>query len=375
MRKLLLTALSVVLVVSPMNGAVGGPGPHGISSKNVEHVAFVPFEVGTATGARIVGRYLYLTSWKNISIYDVSKPARPELVSITPFGFKFENEDVATNGKILIFSEALAPRTLRVWDVRDKKNPKEIAALKGAGQHTMSCVLNCRWLYGSDGNIIDLRNPSKPKLLPNPWAPNGDHRGHDVVEVRRGLVLTATDPIQLLDARKNPARPKTIAIAQPMNEFVHSVLWPNQARDRFVLATGETWLPGRDARCDDSTAGFSTWNASNWKKSRSFQMIDVYRPRGGTFVDGRPAVNAPFGCSTHWFQNHPDFENGGLVAAGFYNHGTRFLKVGKRGKISEVGWFLPHGGGTSAAYWRTDRIVYAVDYQRGLDVLRYTGKL
>ena len=104
-------------------------------------------------------------------------------------------------------------------------------------------------------------------------------------------------------------------------------------------------------------------------------MIDVFRPTAGNYVDGRPAINAPFGCSTHWFQQHPDFKNGGLVAAGFYNHGTRFLNVDKKGKISEVGYFMPHGGGTSAAYWRTDRIVYTVDYQRGMDVLKYTGKL
>ncbi len=63
------------------------------------------------------------------------------------------------------------------------------------------------------------------------------------------------------------------------------------------------------------------------------------------------------------------------MAAGFYNHGARFLDVDAKGKIKEVGWFLPHAGGASGAYWRTNRIVYTVDYQRGMDVLKYTGKL
>jgi hypothetical protein len=89
--------------------------------------------------------------------------------------------------------------------------------------------------------------------------------------------------------------------------------------------------------------------------------------------DVDPVVNAPFGCSSHWFQEHPDFKDGGLIAAGFYNHGTRFLDVSKTGKIEQVGYFLPHGGGTSAAYWITDEIVYAIDYQRGFDVLKYNG--
>jgi hypothetical protein len=375
-KKLLFAAMSTALLILGVSpGASGGPGPHGISSGNVKHVAFIPFEVGTATGARIVGKYLYVTTWRSFSIYDISKPTDPQLESITPFEFKFENEDVATNGKILIFSEELPNAALHVWNVRDKANPKKIATLDGAGEHTMSCVLDCKWLYGSYGGIIDLRKPSKPKLMPHSWGDKAStDDGHDVVEVRRGLVLTATDPIQLLDARKDPAHPKMIASAKPMNEFVHSVLWPRKARDKFMLASGETWVPGRDAMCDGSSAGFSTWNGSNWKKTHSFQMIDIFRPKGGNYMDGRPAVNAPFGCSSHWFDDHPTFKNGGLVAAGFYNHGTRFLKVSNKGKVSEVGWFMPHGGGTSAAYWRTNRIVYAIDYQRGFDVLKYKGK-
>ena len=59
---------------------------------------------------------------------------------------------------------------------------------------------------------------------------------------------------------------------------------------------------------------------------------------------------------------------------GWYEHGTRFLRVSSKGKISEVGYFLPAGGSTSAAYWVGRNIVYAVDYNRGLDILRFTGK-
>jgi hypothetical protein len=58
----------------------------------------------------------------------------------------------------------------------------------------------------------------------------------------------------------------------------------------------------------------------------------------------------------------------------WYEHGTRFLKVNGKGKISSEGYFLPVGGATSAAYWINDKILYAVDYQRGIDILRWTGK-
>jgi hypothetical protein len=373
--KRLIAIVGLAALVATGVPAAAGPSAGGLSSDNVEFIQFVPFEVGTATGARVIGKYLYITSWKTFSIYDVSDPLAPVQVSQTPFGFKFENEDVATNGKIMIFSESLPQSTLHVWDVEDKENPEEIGTLAGAGQHTMSCLLDCKWLYGSDGYIIDLRDPAKPILEKEKWGDGmPTSGGHDVNEVAPGIVMTSTDPIMLLDARKDPRHPKLLAAAKPMGEFIHSNAWPRNGKDKWALASGETWTPGTDARCKAKAAGLSTWDGSKWPKTHTLEMVDVWRPTNGTWTDGNPAVNAPFGCSSHWFQEHPTFHNGGIVAAGFYNHGTRFLRVAKNGKISQEGYFLPTGGGTSAAYWVTDKIVYAIDYQRGFDVLQYNGK-
>jgi hypothetical protein len=41
------------------------------------------------------------------------------------------------------------------------------------------------------------------------------------------------------------------------------------------------------------------------------------------------------GCSAHWFDEHPTYRNGGLVALGYYEHGTRFLDIQRNGKIKE----------------------------------------
>ncbi len=375
--KRLIALLGLSALIAGGVPASAGPSAGGYSSDNVEFVEFVPFEVGTATGARVVGKHLYVTSWKNFSIYDITDPMSPAHLSTTPFGFKFENEDAPTNGKILIFSETIPRSSLHVWDVEDKTNPQQIAELPGAGQHTMSCLFDCKWLYGSDGYIVDLRNPAKPKLMKEKWTDNmnpAPGSPHDVTEVAPGIVLTSSDPMLLLDARKDPRHPKLLAATQPMQEFIHSNQWPNKGKDKFALASGETWTPGTDARCRAKAAGLSTWDGSKWKKTKTLTMIDVWRPANGTYADGNPPVNGPFGCSSHWFQEHPRFRNGGLVAAGFYNHGTRILRVAPTGKVSQEGWFIPHGGGTSAAYWVTDRIVYAIDYQRGFDVLQYNGK-
>ena len=99
-----------------------------------------------------------------------------------------------------------------------------------------------------------------------------------------------------------------------------------------------------------------------------------YQPDYCQRTDGNPPANG-LGCSAHWFGAHPTFDNGGIVAMGYYEHGTRFLNVDKRGKISEVGYFMPIGGNTIATYWVSNKIVYSFDVQRGLDILEYSGSL
>jgi hypothetical protein len=103
-------------------------------------------------------------------------------------------------------------------------------------------------------------------------------------------------------------------------------------------------------------------------------MIDISRPNNGILFDGNPPANA-LGCSAHWLEASPSFNNGGVFAEGYYEHGTRFFYVNGAGKLREVGFFVPFGGSTSAAHWITDRIVYVIDYTRGIDILRWKGAL
>ena len=387
MKKLVTIVAALGLFVGLLPGAHAGPGPQGVSSDNVEQVTFLPFEAGTATGANFFNqgkkKYMIITGWKTFSIYDVTDPGNPTIVGTpVPFGFKFENEDVATNGEIMLFSESLPQNILHIWNIEDVSNPVEIATLSGAGQHTTSCVLNCKWAYGSSGAISDLRNPAKPKLMKEKWTDGLEAISghHDITEVAPGLVLSASQPMVFLDARKDPRHPKLLATSEPNEDVgeapVHSNLWPRGGKDDFLLVTGESWSPSNGgAQCtEDRNQGFSTWDGTQWKKTHTFKRIDVFKAENGTVVDGGSAVNAPFGCSSHWFTYHPDWKNGGLVAAGWYSHGTRILKVDGKGKISEVGYFLPHAGAASGAYWVGDEHVYSVDYQRGVDVLKYTGK-
>jgi hypothetical protein len=371
MRQIVAALASVAL----LGGAVTTAGGTGLTSDNVTYVKTIPQEAGLATGARVVGKYLYVSGTKNFSIYDVSDPENPELMSFTPIGAQFPGEDVDTNGKILLLQDEQGAGgarggVLSVWDVENKAAPMKLGELEGVHDHTFSCVLKCRWAYGSRGNIVDLKDPANPKLA-GKWASLPPNDGFDVTEVAPGLVLTSTRVMYLMDARRNPKRPKILATGGTQdNRLIHSNRWPNGGRDRFYLVQSETPL---SRTCNQNSGAFMTWDASTWRKSHTFRMVDEYRVQNGNYADGNPPAGV-WGCTNMWFQEHPTFSNGGLVAAGFFEHGVRFLDVDRKGQIEEVGYFTPIGGETIATYWITKDIVYAIDLHRGIDILRFEAK-
>lgn len=362
-RKVLGIATAVAVLAAPASSATG------IASPNVEYVTTVPLEAGVPTGARLVGDYLYVAGAKSFSIYDVSDPLAPALQSITPIGFQFANEDVDTNGDVLIMSADTEIQKLFVWDVTDKAKPVKLAELENMRDHNFACVLDCAWAYGSRGTIVDLRDPANPRVAGS-WGGGvtpGD--GFDTTEVAPGIVLASTRILRLFDARKNPAAPRLLASATtPDNRLLHSSRWPRSGKDRFALVQEETFA---ETRCDEDSGTLMTWDTRRWRKTGTFRLAGSYRATAGTYNDGSPAANV-LGCTAMWFQEHPDFHDGGLVAAAWFEHGTRFLEVARNGRISEVGHFMPFGGSTIASYWITDEIVYSIDIVRGIDILRFT---
>src|SRR4029079_8468865 len=81
------------------------------------------------------------------------------------------------------------------------------------------------------------------------------------------------------------------------------------------------------------------------------------------------------GCSVHWFQEHSTFKNGGLVALSEYEDGVRFLQIQSDGKIKEQGFFAPLGGSSSSPKWApSGDVVYSLDYDRGIDIMRWKGQ-
>ncbi len=393
------------------------PGQDYISSPNVTLVKQLK-GLGDGVGARVVGNYLYATSTKDLEIFDITKPEDPQMVGSTTVNVEFENEEVPTNGKLLgisgqtptVNSNGVCPSTyplassgcLALYDVRDKAAPKLLTNVLGAGDHTSTCVLDCSYFYGSSGSVTDATkvfDAGNPAPLIGNWQKsatipdfNGTATGkfvrgcHHVQEIRPGVLLAACQPFLLLSVNAEDGgsilNPKVIATGtNPDGRFTHGNHWPRAGADKFALVGGEHNFqpscnpPTPPGGTPTEIGAFTTWDASHATLDGRFSgPLDEYRPVNGAYLDSNPPTQI-LGCSVHWFDEHPTFKDGGLVALATYENGTRFLQITSEGKIREQGFFVPLGGSTSAPHWAPNSdIVYAVDYERGIDVLRYSGE-
>ena len=394
-------------------------GPDWVSSDNVEYIGSLKPDIGVTTGARIVGDRMFVTSAKNVSIYDISTPEAPELLGFLP-NASWENEEVPTNGKILAFasdffsampncvnsSEPIGTGRVtgcvQFFDVRDPANIREIGITPRAN-HTAECVLDCQYFYGSAGTIIDARGAldgTAPTEVGN-WITylrnneGVDSRScHHIRELRPGVLLTACRPFSVITVNPEDApgaSPTTPQVLYTGNaaKFVHSARWPRKGEDDLLMTGGEENfnpqcepIPNEEDRIVGNNSEFSTYSAKavNEGTSTQFELLHQVGPAGnGTYADGKPVANH-LGCSVHWFQEHSTFKNGGLVALSEYEDGVRFLQVRKDGTIQEQGFFLALGSSSSSPKWAPssdpdDRdIVYSIDYDRGIDIIRWRGE-
>ena len=200
---------------------------------------------------------------------------------------------------------------------------------------------------------------------------------HHIREIRPGVLLTACQPFAAISVNAedggSPAHPKVLYTGAAA-KFVHSARWPRAGTDKFALIGGEENFTGR---CERNNSELSVYNAEKILsgQSKSFDgPVEQVPPAGnGVYADGKPVAGA-LGCSVHWFQAHPTFHDGGLVALSEYEDGVRFMQIGSDGSIKEQGYFLSLGSSSSSPKWAgKDDVLYSIDYQRGIDILRWKG--
>jgi len=398
MRSLRAAVVATLLILGLAAPAAAEPAlPDAVMSANVEYLGSIQQDVGLTAGAKVVGDRLFVTSGKNISIYDISDPANPQPLGGMKANVAWENEEVPTNGKVLAVASDFysvgvpecvaalaADGCVQFFDVRDPSDIRQVGTIPIAN-HTAECVLDCQYFYGRAGTIIDARgilDGTAPKVIGN-WidelrAQGVDERScHHIREIRPGVLLTACQPFAAISVNAedggSPAHPKVLYTGEAA-KFVHSSRWPREGGDKFVLTGGEQNFTGR---CERNNSEFSVYSADKVLAGQSTQFegpLSQVPPAGnGLYADGKPVAGA-LGCSVHWFQEHPTFRDGGLVAISEYEDGVRFLQITPDGGIQEQGYFLSLGSSSSSPKWAgKDDILYSIDYQRGIDILRWNG--
>lgn len=394
-----------------------------VVADGMELVMTIP-EVGAVGGKvrEIRGRsYFVMTSLRGVSAYDVSTPEVPVLVSHLPLPH-IQNEDVDFNDDILLIAVDPAFATtpaggLYVIDLSGLPGPMTFAHLNPltgnrfrgtwtdpddgrfhhyTGGHTVSCIrADCSWAYatgpgGSSSRLyaIDLRDPSEPVLARSWVSEVGDT--HDLQVDATGLAwMVGSRGFAALDTT-DPVNPVTVTRHDPGSlGYHHNSLRPRA--DEWVprssgdddpalrpgeklLITEENWLqPMCDGQGRFATASLIDFDRSDADgnppatveiRDRWDTELNGFPP--GTLTDGDNVATVT--CSAHYFDERND-----LVAIAWYHQGLRLLDVSDPDDIRQVGYFIGPGTEAFDARWVSDDIVYSIDAQRGIDVLRVTA--
>lgn len=404
----LIGLIGLGVVVLPLRGAASEewtPTPGGWVSGALEYLETIPTEGAGASDATLLGDRLYVSSFRGFSIYDVSDPLDPVQLSSEPLVPALFNEQPQTNGEILLLSRdsrftpsgtPLPPvgGVLDVWDVRDSRNPVKLGEYEssrppGQRDHIWACVLDCSYAYSAGGTILDLSDPAAPTRAAADWTSVAPYRlMHHITEITPGILFVGAVPSYLLDAR-DPLEPRVLTRFEPpvtsidvgfMGESIPArTAWPNAEvdgfeglrGDRYALLSMETPFTGP---CDGEDDGqFVTYDTTRWR-TQGFAIADSYRlGTNGTYRDGNPPANV-VGCSAYGFAARPGYgPTGRQVAVVFFEHGVRLLEIDQQGAISEAGGFTPHAGASAAPIWISEDVLYAIDLNRGIDILRVRG--
>jgi hypothetical protein len=304
-----------------------------ITSPNVEYVGTIPLDA-PGIGGELVhhadgGTYFYATGAKGLTIYDVSDPAQPVPVSVTPFPHA-QNEDlkvsddgtravIAADGAIAV---PVMPLTtgVHVFDTSDVTAPELIASTNpavmgtgagtGRGEHTAECAdAACEWIYGSSsGQIYDATKADEGVITNtgiqwNRVVIDGEEvlagGRHALNRDESGLLVSDSHPRLVLDptgqygsGTGTPAAPEVLTVGfrddQADNRLQHNNVRPD----------AEAWAP-RDASDPADAIEYVEVDRSAVAANTILTEVGTTRPvmRPGELLIGNAETNLNNACS------------------------------------------------------------------------------
>ena len=287
----------------------------------------------------------------------------------------------------------------KIWDVKDRANPKLITHHKthGRGVHRFDMDANYAYIStempGYIGNILvtyDLKNPARPEEVSRWWIPGQhlaggerptwpgrQHRLHHTVRVGNRLYAGCwhggVRVVDVTDIRK----PTTIGAYNyhpPFPEPSHTFMGLTQkinGRDIAIAIDEEDHVHSaeevakRRGRPHAALWTFDITDVAHIKPLAIFEVSELESPWART---------APGRFGAHQFQEHM---KGGstLVYCAWFAGGLRIVDVADPSLPQEIGWYIPEPAGGKPCPQTNDvdvderGLIYIVDRYLGFDVL------
>ena len=382
-------ALIAVVVPGPVQAQSG-------SGEGLKPVALVEYPSGSHVAlATIKGRdYAFAAeqgSTGKLRVIDVTNPERPIVKAEILCGSGQGNIQLSPDKKTLLLgldsgeSMGVCPSRgqpgFATIDISKPTVPRPVGfAVNLRGSHSLAVHPTKPIVYNGSGfpeprgemEIWSIKDPAKPKLMNT--VPTGAHSPHDLSFNRTGTMAATANVVsfQLWDTR-NPVEPKLLSEAQcPGCQHTHEARFtPNGKRlvvnDEMIAGGGVYACPGGALYFYDVAEDGS-----------SVALTGVY----SISEVGVNAALAPGFCTPHVFDISDD---GTKVAAAWHSGGIRYLDISKASGatvgegstgadgVKELGWYLPPGGDSFTAQFHKGPYIYAVDSNRGLEVLKILG--
>jgi len=392
--------------VLPAADADAGGAPRG--SANIRHLS----RMELSGGGQIVlqGSTAFIGHQhgpEGTTIMDVSDPRKPKVISQLMCSHPWSHtHKVRVTGDIMVVNSEREPGKgtipeypeggFRIYDIKDKTNPKLITFHKthGKGVHRFDLDENYAYLStemeGYVGNILviyDIRNPSKPTevgrwCLENQHVAAGDtphpkgteHRLHHALRVGNQMFAGCwKSGVAIIDV-SDITKPKTVsryeykpAHTEPSHTFMglrHSI-----GGKRIAVSTEEE----RHTRGPDTGkphAPFRTWDITDPANPKILCTYEL--PESVTPYD----VNLTrFGA--HQLREKIDADN--LVYVTWFSGGLRILDINDPSNPKERGYFIPQPSlGASAPLsndvFKDDRgLLFLTDKKLGFDIIEFKG--
>ncbi|KIF06724.1 hypothetical protein PL81_05940 [Streptomyces sp. RSD-27] len=397
-----------------------------VHSANVKPLANIPNAdlKGINSDLAFQGDYAYAGNYDGFTIYDIADPKAPKIVTqvLCPGG----QNDVSVSGDLLFLStdssrsddscnSVSQPATeksswegIKIFDIKDKKNPKYIKSVETAcGSHTHTLVPGGRdiYLYVSsyspseafpdcqpphDG-ISVVKVPRKaptraavvgfPVLFPdggNPGAPTNPGVSkttgcHDITVLpSEDLAAGACMGDGILFDISEPEKPRVIDRVQDNVNFAfwHSATF-NESADKVVFT--DELGGGGAATCNEATGPHRGADGIYDITGRGDQRKLVFR---GYFKIPRHQADTE-NCVAHNGSLVPVGDGRDIMVQAWYQGGVSVWDFTDSTAPKEIGYFergplttdkLGLGGSWSAYYYNGH--VYSNDIVKGLDVLR-----